>query len=43
MASSFRTAITSFYLTNPVARASKLMGELAALSADRAKQPMAAE
>jgi NADH-quinone oxidoreductase subunit G len=40
---SFRTAITSFYLTNPVARASKLMGELAALSADRAKQPMAAE
>ena len=29
----FRTAIREFYLTNPVARASKLMGELAGMAA----------
>ena len=39
----FRYAINSFYLTNPVARASKVMGELAALDADRAKTRLAAE
>ena len=39
----FRNAFKGFYLTNPIARASKVMGELAALEADRAKTPMAAE
>ncbi len=39
----FRPAFTQFYLTNPVARASKLMGELAAGEAARAATPMAAE
>ena len=39
----FRNAVNSFYLTNPVARASKVMGELAALEADRAKMKLAAE
>ena len=39
----FRTAIKGFYLTNPIARASKVMGELAALEADRAKTKLAAE
>jgi NADH-quinone oxidoreductase subunit G len=32
----FRGAVTSYYLTNPIARASSVMGELAALDADRA-------
>jgi NADH-quinone oxidoreductase subunit G len=40
---SFRNAIRGFYLTNPIARASSVMGELAAMEADRAKQAMAAE
>jgi NADH-quinone oxidoreductase subunit G len=40
---SFRNAIKGFYLTNPIARASAVMGELAAMEADRAKQAMAAE
>ena len=40
---SFRNAIKGFYLTNPIARASKVMGELAALEADRAKLRLAAE
>ena len=39
----FRNAIKGFYLTNPIARASKVMGELAALEADRAKTKLAAE
>ncbi|MDZ4395185.1 NADH-quinone oxidoreductase subunit NuoG [Cypionkella sp.] len=39
----FRNAFKGFYLTNPIARASKVMGEMAALEADRAKTPMAAE
>ena len=39
----FRNAITGFYLTNPIARASAVMGELAALEADRARVKLAAE
>lgn len=39
----FRLASGSFYLTNPIARASKVMGELAAMEADRAKTRLAAE
>ena len=39
----FRNALNGFYLTNPIARASKVMGELAALEADRAKTSLAAE
>ena len=39
----FRNALQSFYLTNPIARASKVMGELAALEADRGKLKLAAE
>ena len=40
---SFRNAFNGFYLTNPIARASKVMGELAAMEADRAKTKLAAE
>ncbi|WP_434612492.1 NADH-quinone oxidoreductase subunit NuoG [Tabrizicola sp. M-4] len=39
----FRTAIKDFYLTNPVARASALMGELSAMAAERARVALAAE
>jgi NADH-quinone oxidoreductase subunit G len=39
----FRPAITDFYLTNPVARASALMAELSAMARARAKAPLAAE
>ena len=39
----FRNAFKGFYLTNPIARASAVMGELAALEADRAKTSLAAE
>ena len=39
----FRNALKGFYLTNPIARASKVMGELAALEADRARTALAAE
>ena len=39
----FRTAVSAFYLTNPVARASALMGELAAMEAARGRAAMAAE
>ena len=39
----FRNAIGEFYLTNPVARASSLMGEMAALAKARNAPPMAAE
>jgi NADH-quinone oxidoreductase subunit G len=40
---SFRNAFKGYYLTNPIARASAVMGEMAAMEADRAKQAMAAE
>jgi len=39
----FRTAVRDFYLTNPIARASALMGELSAMAAERARVAMAAE
>ena len=39
----FRTAIKDFYLTNPIARASALMGELSAMATARAKLALAAE
>jgi NADH-quinone oxidoreductase subunit G len=39
----FHHKIKDFYLTNPIARASKLMAELSSLALDRAKAPMAAE
>ncbi len=39
----FRYAITDFYLTNPIARASVLMGEMSALAKARTDKPMAAE
>ena len=42
-AAEFRNAFNGFYLTNPIARASKVMGELAAMEADRAKMKLAAE
>jgi len=39
----FRNAVTDFYLTNPIARASELMAELSANAKARASAPMAAE
>ncbi len=39
----FRSAISDFYLTNPIARASKLMAELSAGALARAQAPVAAE
>ncbi len=39
----FRNAVKDFYLTNPIARASALMGELSAGAAARAKLAVAAE
>ncbi|WP_394196290.1 NADH-quinone oxidoreductase subunit NuoG [Litoreibacter albidus] len=39
----FRHALTDFYLTNPIARASELMAELSANAKARANTPMAAE
>ena len=39
----FRTAIRDFYLTNPIARSSGLMGELSRLEAARKAAPLAAE
>lgn len=39
----FRYAIKDFYLTNPIARSSPLMGELSAMAAVRDAQPLAAE
>ncbi|WGV17398.1 NADH-quinone oxidoreductase subunit NuoG [Fuscovulum ytuae] len=39
----FRLAIRDFYLTNAIARASALMGELSAMAAERAKPALAAE
>jgi NADH-quinone oxidoreductase subunit G len=42
-AATFRPAIKDFYLTNPIARASALMGELSAMAAARVDAPLAAE
>ena len=39
----FRLAIRDFYLTNAIARASAMMGELSAMAAERAKPALAAE
>ena len=39
----FKNVLGDFYLTNPIARASQVMGELAAQAAARAASPMAAE
>jgi NADH-quinone oxidoreductase subunit G len=39
----FVNAVTDFYLTNPIARASQLMGELSANAKARKTAPMAAE
>ncbi len=39
----FRTAVRDFYLTNAVARASSLMGELSVIAAQRANRTLAAE
>ena len=39
----FRTVYKTYYMTNPIARASATMGELAALEAERASQKLAAE
>ena len=39
----FRNAVKDFYLTNPIARASELMGELSKGARDRANAPIAAE
>ena len=39
----FRNAITDFYLTNPIARASSLMAELSAMAKQRNQAPLAAE
>ena len=39
----FRTALRDYYLTNPIARASGLMGELSKMAAERASAPLAAE
>ncbi|MGC1495163.1 MAG: NADH-quinone oxidoreductase subunit NuoG [Sulfitobacter sp.] len=40
---SFAPAVTDFYLTNPIARASELMAELSSNAAARKAKPMAAE
>ena len=39
----FKNAFTQFYQTNPIARASTVMGELAAMEAARRAGKMAAE
>ena len=39
----FRNAFKAYYMTNPIARASATMGELAALEAERSSVKMAAE
>jgi NADH-quinone oxidoreductase subunit G len=39
----FLNAVTDFYLTNPIARASELMAELSANAKSRANAPIAAE
>ena len=40
---SFRNAVNDFYLSNPVARASKLMGELSGIASAHSKAQIAAE
>ncbi len=40
---SFRNAIRDFYLTNPIARASRVMGELSAMERARSERRIAAE
>lgn len=40
---SFRSTYKTYYMTNPIARASAIMGELAALESQRAMPKMAAE
>ncbi len=42
-AATFRNAYKTYYQTNPIARASATMGELAAMESQRAATPMAAE
>jgi NADH-quinone oxidoreductase subunit G len=42
-AATFRQAVTDFYLTNPIARASELMAELSANAKARRQETMAAE
>jgi NADH-quinone oxidoreductase subunit G len=42
-AATFRTVYKAYYMTNPIARASATMGELAALEAGRGAPQMAAE
>jgi len=39
----FRNVIKDFYLTNPIARSSPLMGELSAMAAARRAPALAAE
>ena len=39
----FRYAVGDYYLTNPIARASQLMGELQANAKERATAALAAE
>ena len=39
----FKSAVRDFYLTNPIARASQLMGELSGNAKKRAEAPVAAE
>ncbi len=39
----FRNAVGDFYLTNPIARASRVMAELSAMQLARTQSPMAAE
>ena len=39
----FRNAVTDFYLTNPIARASSLMAELSSMAKARKSPPLAAE
>ena len=39
----FRNAIRDFFLTNPIARASQLMGELSSLERGRTERALAAE
>ena len=39
----FRPALNDFYLSNPIARSSALMGQLSAMAAERSAPAMAAE
>jgi NADH-quinone oxidoreductase subunit G len=39
----FKPAVTDYYLTNPIARASELMGRLSKAAHDRASARLAAE